>query len=465
MSAIIFTGNRVLTDSKSKVEPATLHVDPWTGRIIKITKNHSTKADFPGIEDKNFVDAGDDLIMPGVIDAHVHLNEPGRTDWEGFDTATRAAAAGGLTTVIDMPLNSIPPTTTLENLNIKKEAAKPQAWVDVGFYGGVIPGNAEQLRPMIAAGVCGFKCFLIESGVDEFPCVEEEDVRKAFAEFDGTDNVFMFHAEMECDDHSHDTTTPQSTDPSAYQTFLQSRPHALEVKAIEMIIRVCKDFPNVRTHIVHLSSAEALPMIRKAKSEGVKLTVETCYHYLTLNAEDIINGATHFKCCPPIREGSNRELLWEALLDGTIDYVVSDHSPCTPELKRFDSGDFTAAWGGISSLQFGLSLLWTEAKRRGCTVQDLTRWLSHNTARHAGILDRKGRLQIGSDADIVIWNPEESFVVDKKMIHFKNKVTPYENMTLNGSIKKTYVRGQNVYDKSTAQLFSAKPLGNLLARL
>lgn len=300
----------------------------------------------------------------------VHLNEPGRTDWEGFETGTRAAAAGGITTVIDMPLNAIPPTTTVENLDVKLAAAQKQCHVDVGFWGGVIPDNAEQLPGLMERGVRGFKCFLIESGVDEFPCVNEEQVRLAMDKMVNSDKVLLFHAEMEYGHHSgSDAEKHSHLDPRTYASFLNSRPQRLETTAIDMIIRLTREYSQkgkpVNTHIVHLSAASALPAIRAAKAEGLPLTVETCFHYLNFSAEAIEDGATQYKCCPPIREAANRELLWEALMDGTIDYVVSDHSPCTALLKKLESGDFGLAWGGIASVQFGLPVLWSEGRNRG----------------------------------------------------------------------------------------------------
>lgn len=308
-----------------------------------------------------------------ILDLPVHLNEPGRTDWEGFETGTKAAAAGGITTVIDMPLNAIPPTTTVANLKTKLEAAQGQCHVDVGFWGGVIPDNANDLPGLMEEGVRGFKCFLIESGVDEFPCVNETQVRAAMDKMVGSDKVLLFHAEMEggCCSGNGKQHEESHLDSRTYASFLNSRPQSLETNAIEMIIRLTREYhqqgKSVRTHIVHLSASDAIPAIQAAKKEGLPLTVETCFHYLNFSAESIEDGATHFKCCPPIRESSNREKLWQALLDGTIDYVVSDHSPCTANLKDLEKGDFGTAWGGIASVQFGLPVLWTEGRTRGVT--------------------------------------------------------------------------------------------------
>ncbi|KAF9567701.1 hypothetical protein BGW38_008844, partial [Lunasporangiospora selenospora] len=375
----------------------------------------------------------------------VHINEPGRTDWEGFNTATKAAAAGGVTTLIDMPLNSIPPTTTVENLKVKTSAALGQTWVDVGFYGGVIPTNAEDLLPLVKAGVKGFKCFMIESGVDEFPCVNEEEIKAAMEKFQHTDSVFMFHAEQDCGD----VPKPEGMDPKAYQTFLHQRPQVLETNAIRTIIKLAKQYPKVRCHIVHLSASDALPMIREAKRDGVQLTVETCPHYLSLNSEAVPEGATEYKCCPPIREDENRDKLWEALMEGTIDYVVSDHSPCVVELKLMDAGDFLGAWGGFF-----------DPSKNANSIQDLTKWQSFNTAKQVGLGGVKGSIQAGADADFVIWSPEETFVLTKDLIEFKNKVTPYMGKTLHGVVKETFVRGQKVW--ANGNFTTDKPMGTLL---
>ncbi|KAL1925253.1 uncharacterized protein VTP21DRAFT_136 [Calcarisporiella thermophila] len=397
-----------------------------------------------------------EVLMPGLIDAHVHLNEPGRTEWEGFETGTKAAAAGGFTTVIDMPLNSIPPTTTVANFETKLAAARGKCWVDVGFWGGVIPGNQKELRPLVERGVRGFKCFLIESGVEEFPCVKEEDVRSALEELKGTGSILLYHAEMEGDEEDQKAPPADSTH---YRTFLDSRPPALEVRAIDLVCRLALE-SKVRSHIVHLSAAAALPQIRDYRSRGAPLTVETCHHYLFFQSSAIPHGATQFKCCPPIRDEENREQLWRALQDGTIDYVVSDHSPCTGELKRLEEGDFVKAWGGIAGVQFGLSVLWTEARKRGHTLHNLLRWLAHEPAKQVGLVARKGAIFVSGDADFVIWRPESRLTVQKADIHFKNKVTPYEGVELYGVVERTVVRGRTAYER--AEGFSTEPLGALI---
>lgn len=395
------------------------------------------------------------VILPGLVDAHVHLNEPGRTEWEGFETGTKAAAAGGVTTVIDMPLNAIPPTTTVANFDAKLAAAKDQCWVDVGFWGGAIPGNSEDLVPLIKKGVRGFKCFLIESGVDEFPCLEIGDVKKALKAIEGYPTIFMFHAEMgECAD--------VKDDPKSYMSFLHSRPDQLELTAIESVIESSKAAPDVKLHIVHLATAEAVPMIKKAKEAGIPLSVETCFHYLHFAAENIPEKSTQHKCCPPIRSDSNREQLWKALEDGVVTSVVSDHSPCTPNLKDMQTGDFFKAWGGIASVGLGLPILWTTAKQDGrkITFAEVAKWCSWNTAQQVGLLKSKGSIKEGKDADFCIFDPEAKVKITAEKLHFKNKLSPYKDGTLVGEVRRTIVRGNVVYD--TEGGMSEKALGGLL---
>ncbi|XP_078419564.1 allantoinase, mitochondrial isoform X1 [Cetorhinus maximus] len=417
------------------------------GRIVDIQPEGITA---PRAPNQQILDVGDLVVMPGVVDSHVHVNEPGRTDWEGYWTATRAAAAGGITTIVDMPLNSIPPTTTLENFQTKLHAARGKCFVDTAFWGGVIPGNQSALRPMIEAGVPGFKCFLIHSGVDEFPHVTETDLQPALAQLQGTGRVLLFHAEKELEH-----VTPLLNNPCDYTTFLLTRPDEMEVEAIQAVIKLCVQH-RVRCHIVHLSTAEALPIINEARKAGAMLTVETTHHYLSLAAEDIPDGATHYKCCPPIRTRNNQEQLWPALKAGKIDMVVSDHSPCTADLKLLQSGDFLKAWGGISSLQFGLPLFWTSARQRGFTLQDTVNLMCKNTAKLCGIENRKGSLIPGKDADLVIWDPDGEFEVRETLIHHKNKLTPYLGCRLQGKVFATIVRGKIVYLQGK---FSDKPLG------
>jgi len=399
------------------------------------------------------VDAGDSVVMPGLVDTHVHINAPGRTEWEGFRSATMAAAAGGVTTVIDMPLNSIPPTTTLAGFEVKLETARNDCFVDVGFWGGVVPGNTRELAPMFAAGVVGFKCFLVPSGVDEFEHVTEGDLREAMPELTRLGALLIVHAEL---------PGAIKTDGAAidYQSFLESRPRVAENEAIEMMIRLSREF-GTRVHIVHLSSAEAIPMLREAQAAGVKITAETCPHYLHLAAEEVPAGATEFKCCPPIRERENREELWDGLKDGTIGLIVSDHSPCPGEMKLRESGDFMKAWGGIASLQLRLPVVWTEARRRGFSLHDLSRWLCANPAHQVSFETRKGSIATGTDADLVIWSPDAPFTVTPNTLHHRHKLTPYAGEVLTGVVQQTFLRGRKIYDNDH---FLDAPLGQLLLK-
>jgi len=397
------------------------------------------------------------ILMAGLVDSHVHINEPGRTAWEGFDTATRAAAVGGVTTLVDMPLNSLPPTTTPENLATKVNAARGQCWVDVGFWGGVIPGNAPSLKAMVALGVPGFKCFLIHSGVDEFPAVTRDQARDALVELRDTGATLLFHAE--CELGLEEEALLEVGDPGEYNTFLNSRPPSMELSAIQLVIDICRE-TRVPCHIVHLSAASALPLVKAAKAEGLPLTVETCHHYLSLAAEEVPVRATQYKCCPPIRGRSNREELWEAVKMGVIDMLVSDHSPCTPDLKRPGHSDFMAAWGGISSLQFGFSLAWSQAEERELSLPFLHRLMGKAPARLAGLQERKGQLAEGFDADLVIFAPDETQLVEVGDIQHKNKLTPYLGRKLRGVVYSTVVRGSEVYSRTEG--FKGRPGGQLL---
>ncbi|GAA1558762.1 allantoinase AllB [Streptomyces globosus] len=395
-------------------------------------------------------DFGDDVLLPGLVDTHVHVNDPGRTEWEGFWTATRAAAAGGITTILDMPLNSLPPTTTTANLAVKQDVARAKAHVDVGFWGGALPDNTKDLRSLHDAGVFGFKCFLSPSGVDEFPQLDQEQLAVALAEISGFGGLMIVHAE----DPHHLDSAPVVPGPR-YADFLASRPRAAENTAIENLIAQARRL-DARVHVLHLSSADALPAIAAARAEGVRITVESCPHYLTLTAEEVPDGASEFKCCPPIREAANQDLLWEALADGTIDCIVSDHSPSTADLK---TADFSTAWGGISSLQLGLPAIWTEARRRGRTLEDVARWMSTAPARLAG-LRRKGAIEAGRDADFAVLAPDETFTVDPAELHHRNQVTAYAGRTLYGVVRSTWLRGVRIADHGTP----TEPTGRLLER-
>ncbi|WP_442270194.1 allantoinase AllB [Streptomyces sp. M-16] len=395
-------------------------------------------------------DFGDDVLLPGLVDTHVHVNDPGRTEWEGFWTATRAAAAGGITTILDMPLNSLPPTTTVDHLRVKQEVARTKAHVDVGFWGGALPDNVKDLRPLHDAGVYGFKCFLSPSGVDEFPQLDQEQLAASLAEITGFGGLMIVHAE----DPHHLESAPQNPGPK-YADFLASRPKDAENTAIENLIAQARRL-GARVHVLHLSSSDALPLIAAAKAEGVAVTVESCPHFLTLTAEEVPDGATEFKCCPPIREAANQDLLWDALADGTIDCIVSDHSPSTADLK---TGDFATAWGGISSLQLGLPAIWTEARKRGRTLEEVARWMSTAPAALAG-LAAKGAIEAGRDADFAVLAPEETFTVDPAHLHHRNQVTAYAGKTLHGVVKSTWLRGRQIADHGTP----TEPTGLLLER-
>jgi allantoinase len=414
------------------LQPATLTLR--NGKIAAITPGLATGAEA-------LQDLGQAVIMPGVVDPHVHVNEPGRTEWEGFATATRAAAAGGVTTLVDMPLNSDPVTTTAAAFSAKRESAAGQCWMDVGFWGGVIPGNTDQLETMIADGILGFKAFLVHSGIDDFPQATADDLRQAMPILARHGLPLLVHAELEGEACAHRPDEAQS-----YQAFLASRPNHWEDRAIALMIELCRE-TGCRTHIVHLSSASALPMIAAAKAEGLPLTVETCPHYLYFAAEQIPDGHPEYKCMPPIREQQNQEGLWQGLKDGLIDIVVTDHSPCTPGLKLLEQGDLLHAWGGIASLQFGLSSVWTRASARGFSLSDLARLMCSQPAAFAGLGQRKGQIQVGYDADLVVWSPEERFTVSPEQIHFRHPVTPYAQQELLGVVQQTWLRGQLIYSQ------------------
>jgi allantoinase len=447
---LVIRGRQVV--ASDSIAPASVHIT--RGYISSISVFEDVPAGCELVEAPP-----DSIVMAGLVDTHVHINEPGRTKWEGFETATRAAAAGGVTTVVDMPLNSIPATTTVEALSAKLDAARGKLHVDVGFWGGVVPGNTKELAKLWDAGVVGFKCFLIHSGVDEFPNVSEPDLRNAMPELARLGALLIVHAELPeliegfCQ-------SIEGKPARSFQTFLASRPRAAENRAVELMIRLCRE-TSCRVHIAHHSSADALPALRQARSEGVPITLETCPHYLHFAAEDVPEGATEFKCCPPVREGENREQLWQALSDGLIDFVVSDHSPCPPEMKVRGEGDFMKAWGGISSLQLRLPVMWTEASARGFGVEDLVRWLCSGPARQIGMSHLKGTLAIGGDADVIIWNPNRAFTVEPSMLHHRHKLTPYAGEVLRGEVEKTFVRGQMVYD---AGEFVSVPLGQTILR-
>ncbi len=385
-------------------------------------------------------DVGSKLIMSGVIDPHVHINEPGRTSWEGFNTATKAAIAGGITTLVDMPLNSSPVTTSVANFEKKLRKARQQLHVNCGFWGGVIPGNCMEIEPLIEKGVLGFKAFLTHSGIDEFPNTTERDLRKVMPLIARHNLPLLVHCEL-----NDETSKFRKQKPTSYQDYLASRPREWEDNAIKLMIKLCEEF-NCRVHIVHLSSSNSIEQIAVAKSKGLPLTVETGQHYLFFNAEEIKDKQTLFKCAPPIREKENNELLWQALKDGIIDFVATDHSPAPPDLKQLETGNFISAWGGISSLQFALPVLWTAARKRGFDVTDIARWLSENPSKLIGKEGTKGKISPGYDADLVVWDEEKSFKVRESIIQHKHKATPYFMKELCGLVAQTYIAGTKTYD-------------------
>jgi allantoinase len=415
--------------------PASVHVR--RGRILRVAEFR----DFPAARRR--FDFGDAVMLPGLVDTHVHINDPGRADWEGFETATRAAAAGGVTTLIEMPLNSVPATTTLAAFRRKCSSAKGLLAVDVGFWGGVVPGNVRELRALWDAGVFGFKCFLVPSGVPEFEHVTEKDLRHALRVLKELGAVLLAHAEIP-GPIEKELRHLRDADPRQYRTWLLSRPAAAELGAIRLLIRLCREY-RVRTHIVHLSAAAGIALVKQARKQGLPLSAETCPHYLRFRAEQIPDGATEFKCAPPIREQKNGERLWSGLRQGALEMVVTDHSPCPPYMKLRHSGDFLRAWGGVASLELSLSVVWTEARRRGFTLEHVARWMCEAPARLAG-LARKGRIAPGYHADFAVFDPGARWKVDTSKLHQRHKLTPYAGETLRGRVERTFLRGHLVYD-------------------
>jgi len=433
MTFVVRSERIVLPDG---VRAASIYVD--AERIARIAPYDEQPA---GVQT---LDVGELAVLPGLIDTHVHMNDPGRTDWEGFEHATRAAAAGGVTTLVDMPLNSIPSTTSVAALEAKRKAAEGRCHVDVGFWGGVVAGNTEDLEPLARAGVLGFKCFLCPSGVEEFSHVTENDLRAALPVLSRLALPLLAHAELPA--FLRDSSAADIAYRRRYSTWLASRPAAAEHAAIDLLARLAREY-SARVHIVHLASADALPVIAEARAAGVSLTAETCPHYLTFAAEDIPDGATAFKCAPPIREREQQERLWRGLAGGEIDLVATDHSPSPPSLKCLDDGDFARAWGGIASLQIGLAAVWTGAVSRGASLQQLAEWMSAAPARLAGLDHVKGGITVGHDADLVIWDPDATSVVDGAALFHRHSVTPYGGMRLRGEVRTTILRGHVVFDR------------------
>ncbi|KAK6841205.1 heavy metal tolerance protein [Apiospora arundinis] len=510
-----------LPDESLVLTPASISISPETGKIVAIVPAVLPQSSFPA--SATYLNYGSKLLIPGLVDAHVHLNEPGRTEWEGFNTGTRAAASGGVTTVIDMPLNAIPPTTTVAGFKEKLAASQGQCWVDVGFYGGVIPGNADELLPLVEAGVRGFKGFLIESGVDEFPAISSTDIALAMKTLNGTPTTLMFHAEMippiadsvgDAVQASEPPAAPHG-DLTAYQTFLESRPPVFETCAIDEIVSLAHLAPALHLHIVHLSATQAIPILQAARQAGINITAETCFHYLGLAAEEVAKGDCRYKCCPPIREQLNQNGLWDELQSGhdsVIKTVVSDHSPCTPELKllpahlqtaataptpavepaamhHVDSGvdvtadamaketemkaaqgDFFAAWGGISSVGLGLPILHSASLRRSeqklsaPSIVDIVRLCCASTAKQVGLSHRKGALAVGMDADVCVFDEAEEWVLQSQGMHWKNRCSPWEGKQFRGRVKETWLRGTKVYEHGAKNLgfVSGTPVGEAI---
>jgi len=430
-------GQRVVTPDG--VRPAAIHIE--RGRITRI--GDVTDAAPAGAD---VLDAGELVVLPGLVDTHVHVNEPGRTEWEGFATATRAAAAGGVTTLLDMPLNSVPATTTADALVAKARAALGQVWVDVGFIGGVVPGNALELRALHRAGALAFKCFLVPSGVDEFPHVVESDLRGAMPVLAELGAVLMVHAELPSVIESAGRAAVTGADPRRYETYRASRPPAAEREAVALVVRLAAA-SGARAHVVHVSSAETVPVIGAARARGVAVTAETCPHYLALDASLVPDGATEYKCAPPIRDAADRDALWAALGAGALDMVVSDHSPCPPAMKERETGDFFAAWGGIASLQLGASVVWSGMRARGLPIERLARWMSAAPARLTGLGGRKGRIEPGHDADLCVFDPDAEWTVSADALLHRHPLTPYLGLPLRGVVAATYVRGVLAYDR------------------
>ena len=442
---LVIRGERVVAPAGEEAR----EVGVLAGRIVAVEPLGA------GLDASFVVDLADDeVLLPGLIDTHVHVNDPGRTEWEGFASATRAAAAGGVTTIIDMPLNSIPPTVDVAALEVKRKTAEGQTWVDVGFWGGAVPGNVAKLRALHEEGVFGFKCFLLPSGVDEFPPLELAELVHVMAEIASLRGLLIVHAE-DAGAIERAAAGPAAAQGRRYGDFLASRPREAENLAVAHVIDLARH-TGCRVHILHVSSAEALPLIAAAKGEGIRITAETCPHYLYFAGEEVPEGGTQFKCCPPIREADNRERLWDGLAERILDVVVSDHSPSTPELKALDSGDFGRAWGGISSLQLGLAVVWTEARERGISLADVARWMAEGPADLVG-LSRKGRIAVGADADFCVFAPDDGFIVDAAQLQHRNPITPYDGRRLFGVVRATWLRGERID-------LDAEPRGRMLRR-
>ena len=445
MSRQAFLSRRVVTPQG--IKPAAILVED--GRILDVVSPDQLPAKI------SVQDFGDAAILPGLVDSHVHINEPGRTEWEGFRTATRAAAAGGYTLLVDMPLNCLPPTTTVAALEAKRNAASGQCHVDWMAWGGVVRGNQDHIESLGAAGVPGFKCFLIHPGIDGFTMVTEPELRAALPHVARTGLPLLVHAELP-EPVGAATRRLSRADWSSYSTYLRSRPDEAELSAIRLLLALCREF-HFRLHIVHLATSQALDMLRAAKSEGLPVTVETCPHYLHFSSDKIPDGQTPFKCAPPIRGQENREKLWQGLREGVINLVVTDHSPCPPEMKRLSERNFQTAWGGIAGLSLALPVMWTEASTRGFTLTDIARWMAEGPARLAGCDSRKGRIAKGFDADVAVFEPDAEFIATENHLHYRHRVSPYLGETLRGVVMATYLRGDCVFSDGD---FPGEPKGH-----
>ncbi len=447
MSLKAFLSRRVVTPDG--IKPAAVLVED--GRILDVVPPDQVPSQ---VSVKDF---GAAAILPGLVDSHVHINEPGRTEWEGFRTATRAAAAGGYTLLVDMPLNCLPATTTVAALDAKRKAASGQCHVDWMAWGGVVSDNQEQIESLAAAGVPGFKCFLIHPGIDGFTMVTEQELRAALPHVARTGLPLLVHAELP---GPVDAATQglAGADWSKYATYLESRPDEAELAAIQLMLALCREY-RFRLHIVHLATSLALEMLRAAKAEGLRVSVETCPHYLHFSSDTIPDGQTLFKCAPPIRNRENCETLWQGLQEGVIDLVATDHSPCPPEMKRLSERSFRKAWGGIASLSLALPIMWTEASARGFTLADIARWMAEGPARLAGCKSRKGRIAKGFDADLVVFEPEAEFVAAEEHLYYRHRVSPYLGKKLRGPVKATYLRGDCIFADGQ---FPGEPIGREL---
>jgi len=447
---LVVRGKRIITPEDERAAAIQIR----SGVIAQISEYDNVPAG------SALYEAGNLAVMPGLVDTHVHINEPGRTEWEGFTTATRSAAAGGITTLIEMPLNSIPATTTVNAFHEKLAAAAGKLWVDTGFWGGIVPGNTGELRALWEAGCFGFKCFMIESGVPEFASVREMDLRQCLPELARIAAPLLAHAELPGPIDDATTHRPANASGRSYKTWLDSRPRAAENEAIALLKRLATEY-GAPVHIVHLSSSDVIPHIRAAEVSGVRLSVETCPHYLTFAAEEIPDGATQFKCAPPIRERDNREQLWAALANGTISLIATDHSPCPPEMKKQEKGNFLDAWGGIASLQLSLPAVWTQARARSYSLTHIAQWMCAAPARLAGLEKKKGSIAVGRDADLVIWNPDKAFRVDPARLQHRHMLTPYAGLDLMGIVETTFLRGKKIFERGD---FCAAPDGQILLR-